>query len=177
LYLFGYSGGGQFVHRYTLAHPERVAAVAIGAAGWYTFPDESQDYPWGIRETAALPGARFDPESFLRVPACVLVGENDTRRDRELNQSHRLDRQQGQTRLERGRRWVDAMRAAARARGLDTAYRFEVLPDSAHSFTRSDRHGKITARAFRCLFSAPPARPPGGEAGRDPAQAEARPAS
>jgi len=39
LYLFGYSGGAQFVHHYTLAHPERVARVVIGAAGWYTLPD------------------------------------------------------------------------------------------------------------------------------------------
>lgn len=39
LYLFGFSGGGQFVHRYLMAYPERVVRAAIGAAGWYTFPD------------------------------------------------------------------------------------------------------------------------------------------
>jgi poly(3-hydroxybutyrate) depolymerase len=46
LHLSGYSGGGQFVHRFMLVHPGRVARVAVGAAGWYTFPDPALD--WSI---------------------------------------------------------------------------------------------------------------------------------
>lgn len=37
--LTGYSRGGQFSHRYALAYPERVAAVAPLAAGTWTTPD------------------------------------------------------------------------------------------------------------------------------------------
>lgn len=37
--LTGYSRGGQFSHRYALAHPERVAAVAPLASGTWTTPD------------------------------------------------------------------------------------------------------------------------------------------
>jgi poly(3-hydroxybutyrate) depolymerase len=37
--LTGYSRGGQFSHRYALAHPERVAAVAPQASGTWTTPD------------------------------------------------------------------------------------------------------------------------------------------
>jgi poly(3-hydroxybutyrate) depolymerase len=39
LYLFGFSGGAQFAHRFTMAYPERVARLVTGSAGWYTFPD------------------------------------------------------------------------------------------------------------------------------------------
>ena len=39
LLLTGYSRGGQFTHRYALAHPERVAAVAPLASGTWTTPD------------------------------------------------------------------------------------------------------------------------------------------
>jgi hypothetical protein len=107
----------------------------------------------------------------------VLVGEADIERDEELNQSRRLDRQQGATRVERGQRWVEAMRLAARASGLDTEYRFELFPDSDHSFTRSARNGKITARVFRYLFGAAPPRsePAGDEARRKRPRAQPHP--
>ena len=39
IFLTGYSRGGQFSHRYALAHPERVAAVAPIASGTWTTPD------------------------------------------------------------------------------------------------------------------------------------------
>ena len=39
LLLAGYSRGGQFSHRYAMAHPERVAAVAPMASGTWTTPD------------------------------------------------------------------------------------------------------------------------------------------
>lgn len=83
----------------------------------------------------------------------MLVGEDDDVRDAALRQSDRLDRRQGATRLECGRRWVEAMNAAARARGLAaTHYRFIALPDADHSFSRSIRHGGMAERVFDCLF-------------------------
>jgi pimeloyl-ACP methyl ester carboxylesterase len=163
LYLFGYSGGAQFAHRYTMAYPERVASIVIGAAGWYTFPDQARTYPRGIRASRALPGLDLDPKKFLKVPACVLVGERDITRDPQLRQNRRLDRQQGSTRVERGERWVDAMGLAAQAQGLDTRYRFELLPRSNHSFERSLRRGKMAGRVFRFLFGPPPERVSGAD--------------
>ena len=104
LYLFGFSGGGQFVHRYAMAYPERVARVALAAAGWYTFPDPTMDFPLGIKRTSGLPDISFNLARFLSVPTCVLVGENDVLRDPVLKKSRRIDRQQGVTRLERGKK-------------------------------------------------------------------------
>lgn len=155
LYLFGYSGGGQFVHRYAMLHPERVARVAIGAAGWYTFPDPGRRYPRGLRPRTGLGDLRLIPGEFLSIPACVLVGERDQRLDPELNQSPRINRQQGLTRLERGRRWTEAMRGAARAHGMNTPYSFHVLPGSGHSFTQCMKRGKMGRLIFRFLFDAP----------------------
>ena len=43
--MFGFSGGGQFAHRYAMAYPDRVRQLVIGAAGWYTYPDDSRKYP------------------------------------------------------------------------------------------------------------------------------------
>lgn len=152
LYLFGYSGGAQFVHRYMLAYPERVAKLAVGAAGWYTFPDPQLKYPKGIKSSSKLPGDVFAADKFLKVPACVVVGERDVKRDAELDQAPDIDQHQGYTRLERGRNWVEAMQKAARERGYDTPYVFRTVPRAAHSFTQSMRRGKMGDVVFECLF-------------------------
>ena len=152
-YLFGYSGGAQFAHRYMMAYPHRIAKVALGAAGWYTFPDQLLKFPKGIMQSHSLPLVRFNPEQFLQIPVCVLIGERDNRRDNELNQSSRIDRLQGRTRLERGKRWIEAMTAQAHASGLSTSYSLELLPDSPHSFSISMRRGEMGEKAFDFLFA------------------------
>lgn len=152
LYLFGYSGGAQFVHRYTLAHPERVKRLVLGAPGWYTFPDPGLKYPRGIGPSKNLPGLAMDPRRFLTVPTCVLVGERDVRQDKALNTSAVIEQQQGMTRLERGEHWIAAMTRAAQAQGLKTSYTFHTLPRSRHSFTQSMVRGNMGERVFNCLF-------------------------
>lgn len=156
VYLFGYSGGGQFVHRYAMAYPERVAAIAVGAAGWYTFPDPGRRFPFGTAPHRKLPGLRFDEAAFLRIATHVLVGEDDILRDRAIRQTEHLDQHQGSNRVERGQRWVAAMAQAAQHHKLDTEFRFISLPGSDHSFSRSVKHGGLAKQVFRCLFGPPP---------------------
>lgn len=158
IFLFGYSGGGQFAGRYAMAYPERVARVALGAPGWYTFPDPGQPYPRGIGPSRDFPGLSFEPTRFLKVPAKVLVGELDTLRGRNLNTSRTVDRMQGLDRQERGRRWVAAMTAAARACDLDTEYAFELLPGANHSFARCMDAGRMGEIVFDFLFGPRPKR-------------------
>jgi len=157
IHLFGFSGGAQFAHRYAFAHPRRVIAMVLGAAGWYTFPNPQKAYPRGLDLRGRLPGVTFDLDAALTIPATIVVGERDTKRDAELNVSPRIDRLQGLTRLERGRRWVEAMRKAARARGLATSYAFVELPRSGHSFRRAVRRGGMADVVFTSLFGPPPA--------------------
>jgi pimeloyl-ACP methyl ester carboxylesterase len=152
LLLFGFSGGGQFAHRYAMAYPGRVAAVAIGAAGWYTFPDPLMRFPRGLKPHPGLGDLSFDAAEFLRIPMGVFVGERDVRRGAVLKQSNDLDEQQGATRLERGERWVAAMRAAAAAHALPTEYTFAVLPHAGHSFKRSMIRGGMGGLVFEFLL-------------------------
>lgn len=132
LHLFGYSGGGQFAHRYLLKHPRRVARAVIGAAGWYTFPDAAVPYPMGL----ATPDGTFcDPAAIAELPPTrVIVGDADKSRDASLNRNPRIDAQQGRNRHSRGRRWVRAMNAAMKAQGLRRRCSFRSLPGATHSF-------------------------------------------
>ena len=152
IFLFGYSGGAQFAHRYAMAYPDRVARVALGAPGWYTFPDPEQAYPLGIGPSRSFPGLVFEPARFFGVPFKVFVGELDTRRDRNLKKTKRVDRRQGLDRQDRGRRWVQAMIAAARGYGIEMEIGFEVLPGADHSFRRCMEAGQMGERVFEFLF-------------------------
>lgn len=156
LMLFGFSGGGQFVHRYAMACPDEVLKVVIGAAGWYTWPEDARKYPYGTAADARLEGVDFTLQKFLKVPACVLVGQWDIKYDPGLNQSSRIQQQQGFTRLERGRRWVEAMNRAAMAHGLDTVYEFSMLRGVNHDFSLAMTNGNLGRHVFSYLYGAAP---------------------
>ena len=156
LLLFGYSGGGQFAHRYTMAFPGHVQKVVIGAAGWYTWPDKTRKFPYGTAPDSRLEGVTMDGQKYLQVPACVLVGQWDIKNDPGLNHSEKIQQQQGYTRLERGRRWIDAMNQAALSQGLDTRYEFSVLRGINHDFSLAMKNGLMGQRVFRYLLGAAP---------------------
>ena len=133
--LFGFSGGGQFVHRAVMLNPNRFANAVVAAPGWFTFPTRDHAFPFGMRGARRKLGARMRPESFLRVPMLVAVGEHDEHENSEnLRREAVLDAQQGTTRLERATRWVNAMQEAATAHGCAPQVRLALVPNAAHSF-------------------------------------------
>ncbi|MCB1915887.1 MAG: hypothetical protein KDG52_09245 [Rhodocyclaceae bacterium] len=156
LYLFGYSGGAQFVHRFAMHWPEQVARYALGAAGWYTFPDSGQRYPYGLQPSRRHDLGGIDLDAFLGLPGLVLVGERDVHKDDALRASRRLERQQGSSRMERAGNWVAAVNSAASHRALPAPVRFDTLPRSPHSFARSMRRGGMGEKVFRHFFGAGP---------------------
>ena len=152
LYMFGYSGGAQFVSRYSMLYPDRVARIALAAPGWYTFPDPLTDYPLGIKRIQGHMELHLDLMKILSVPTSVLVGEKDILRDKHLRKSGNIDQQQGINRLERGKRWAKVMLASARANNLKTPYEFRMLPDSGHSFMECMQNGAMGSHVFNFLF-------------------------
>lgn len=152
-YLFGFSAGAQFAHRYLMAHPHRVARAAVVAAGWYTLPDTGRKYPYGIRAGRSLPGVDFNPERFLRVPIDVLVGGVDIGTS-NLRRGVRIDAQQGTTRLERARRWVASMQEAALAYGMKPSASLTEVPDIDHSFIAFCERGALVDRVRTFFFGA-----------------------
>ena len=147
--LFGYSGGGQFAHRFAMAYPDRVIAAALGAPGWFTFPRKRTLFPRGLASEKTGLDLGFQPAQFLRVPMSVCVGEYDNQRDPALNTSSRIDAQQGKTRFERGQRWVEIMRKSARNSGFDTRYEFRSLPQSGHAFEQCVNQGHMIEHVLK----------------------------
>lgn len=81
--LNGFSASGTFANRFTLLHPERVAAVACGGInGLAILPVDSLngaalDYPLGTHDAEQLFGAAPDTAAFKRVPQLLYLGALD----------------------------------------------------------------------------------------------------
>lgn len=150
VHLFGFSGGAQFVHRYTLVNPDKVLRQVLTAAGFYTMPDPQTPFPYGLGATKQRPA--FDLDGLM-VPTKVFVGSDDTERDEDLRQHGDLDRLQGVHRVERATRFTLAVRAASSVQGVPPACSLEVLPFCDHSFRRCVEVGDLARRAVDFLLS------------------------
>jgi len=138
--LFGFSGGAQFAHRFALLRPERVAALSIASAGWYTLPDRHHRFPYGIAP-GSFPGHRnAQLNGLLSVPIQVLVGERDTERGESLRCDRRIDRRQGPNRVTRAVAWIESLRRLAPEGGPP---QLEILPDAGHGFEHCVRAGLV----------------------------------
>jgi hypothetical protein len=81
--LVGFSASGTFANRFSLLHPERVAAVAIGGVnGIAMLPQEavngvSLEYPIGTADCKRLFGKSFDLEAWRQLPQFLFMGAQD----------------------------------------------------------------------------------------------------
>lgn len=76
-HLFGFSGGGQFAHRFFYVHPERLASVSIGAPGAVTRIDPTRGWWFGTRHLEAVFGKPLDLDAMRQVPIQMIVGGDD----------------------------------------------------------------------------------------------------
>ncbi|WP_339747163.1 hypothetical protein [uncultured Maricaulis sp.] len=140
--LCGYSGGGQFAHRFVLTQDVAVRQLILIAPGWFTFPDSNEPFPYGLAPQAnGMPGAP-GLDRLLRTPISVIVGTSDIRRNGTLNTDPRLDARQGRNRLARASAWVEAINASAEERCLEPAATLVTVKKADHNFdTNFRRHG------------------------------------
>jgi hypothetical protein len=81
--LTGFSASGTFVNRFTLMHPEKVAAVAGGGVnGLLMLPTDSlnneiTEYPIGVGDFKELINKPFDKELFIKTPQFYFMGRLD----------------------------------------------------------------------------------------------------
>ncbi|GEM_PF-1108795 len=152
--LLGYSGGAQFSHRYAMIYPQRVARLIAIAAGWYTFPNPEVSFPYGLATARKLRAVSISPEQFLRIPMTVLVGAKDLDTV-NLRRNVELDTQQGSTRVERARRWVLAMRMAARLYRVPADISYQEVPGITHSFDEFVARGHLIELAYAAIDDTP----------------------
>lgn len=132
--LFGFSGGGQFVHRFCAFHPNIVRKAVASSSGWYMWPDMSLDYAVGIDMQAHPNVPPIDMNLFLQSDLLILIGADDTRQGsfRTDYKGVNLNALQGRNRRARASNWVNAMQSYATANGYISNISLEIIPNTEH---------------------------------------------
>jgi predicted peptidase len=143
--MHGFSGGGQFVHRFFYLHPERLLGVSIGAPGTVTMPDEGSDWWVGTRRMKEIFGRSFAPQAMRQVPVQLVVGSEDKETSDvavKPTSVFWMDgiNDTGETRVDRLR----ALEKALLALGIEP--RFDVVPGVAHN-------GSLIQKPVKAFFS------------------------
>ena len=128
--LHGFSGGGQFTHRFFYIHPDRLMGVSIGAPGRITLIDE--DLPWwlGWKDMQKAIGISPKPELLPQVPVQMVVGSEDVE-TWEINNPGGSNWMDGAERA--GRTRIERLRTLERNfRSHDIDVRFDLVPGVAH---------------------------------------------
>ncbi len=129
--IYGFSGGGQFVHRYALfTNPKRASFIMPGGSGWYTLPNFSENFPYGLKN------APFDENSLagkFQLPITIIVGENDNNpNDSSLRKTAEAMRQ-GNHRFERAKFFYNRAVEGSDKLGVNLNWIFRSVPNIGHS--------------------------------------------
>jgi poly(3-hydroxybutyrate) depolymerase len=148
--LVGFSGGGQFAHRFAFAHPDRIEKLVTISAGWYTHPDNQLQYPYGTK-TDNNHGITFLDKPYSS-HTLALVGDNDIHVDSSLNMDPRIIEIQGLNRVERAKKWISALREYAEGGQNNNSIRLKIMKDVGHSFRQCMLKGGLGAEIEKFLF-------------------------
>ncbi|QEM83402.1 hypothetical protein [Halomonas binhaiensis] len=131
-YLYGHGAGAQVAHRFAMFMPESHAEeIIIGAAGWYTMPDETIEWPYGIRGVPMLDTSAI--KAYLAQPMLLLAGGADTATLHTVMRQTSLANAQGATRVERTRHYFEFARSRAQRLGTAFNWKHWVMPGVTHS--------------------------------------------
>ncbi len=130
-HLFGHSAGAQFVHRYLYFVPEaRVGRAVAANAGWWTMPDRTVDFPYGLGGSALSDAAL---KTMLGRPLTILLGTADTDPDDANLRRTPEALAQGPNRFARGHSFYEAGRKQAAALRLPLGWKIATAPGVGHT--------------------------------------------
>lgn len=131
-YLYGHGAGAQFAHRFAMFMPKaRVKQIIVANSGWYTMPDTSIEWPYGLGGVPMVNDAML--KAFFAKHVLLLSGGADTRTHNTVMRQSPQANAQGPTRLARSRHYIDFARA--RAKQMNTPFNWQrwVVPGVTHS--------------------------------------------
>ncbi len=123
--IMGFSASGMFANRFTIMHPDRVLAAAIGSpGGWPSAPlaewqGNTLNYPLGVNDLQELTGQPFDLETYRGVPHLFFLGDQDDNDAVDAENRAYLSGMFGATPVERWSHAIEIYRAA----GADAEFR------------------------------------------------------
>ena len=144
--MFGHSAGGQIVHRFALFGTSDYANRLVAAnSGWYTLPDFSVEFPFGLKESPLSEKALH--QAFKR-NLVIFLGELDNADETRghLARNDKLD-VQGLHRFSRGKYFYQRSKAIAESMSADFTWQKVHIPDVGHDYRQ------MSKQAARYLYA------------------------
>lgn len=130
-YLYGHGAGAQVAQRFAMFMPDsQVAEIIVGAAGWYTMPDASIEWPYGTGGVTPLDASAL--HAFYAQPILLLAGGADTATLHTVMRQTPETNAQGATRVERTRFYYEFAQRQARQQNTAFNWRYWELPGVTH---------------------------------------------
>jgi hypothetical protein len=151
-YLYGHSAGGQFVNRYVVTHPENIIRAVISAAGRYSYPDTSSEWPYGAGNLSKIlkwkdgTKKRVNITHHLRNYALAANKVSIVIGSKDIKTQPKRPAHMGNTRIEIAKSWANQMNLNAKRYGINGSVNVQVIPGIGHSSS------KLTPHCAQTLF-------------------------
>lgn len=133
--IYGHSAGGQFVHRFMLFHDSPyVDRAVIGSPGWYTFPDSTQNFPYGVKNVPYITKERI--RSYFSKDIILQLAAGDTIRESFLRKTPQAEAQ-GRNRVERGECFYQFAQTLSHHEGMPFRWRKVIVDGVGHQSVES----------------------------------------
>lgn len=132
--LFGHSAGSQVAHRFLLFKPNnKTSRIVLSAAGWYTVPDVSIEFPYGLYNGPFLYSNFLFEELFYK-NIHVIVGTQDN--DPNAPSLRHTDEAelQGAHRLARAEHFFNESSSIANELNMPFNWQFHSVPNVGHQY-------------------------------------------
>ncbi len=129
--IFGHSAGAQLVHRYLQFLPEgNYNRLVSSAAGWYMMPDETINFPYGLKVS---PAAQVNSANYFGRYVLVMVGALDTDPN-SFNLRHTPEADaQGFQRVERAEYFFQQSGIIAEGKNQTFNWQYHAVPNVGHN--------------------------------------------
>lgn len=128
--IFGFSAGAQFVHRFLMFKPNaRVNKVVASAAGWYTLPDATLEFPYGIVNSPIedIPASHYFSKNMT-----IQIGTLDNDPNANALRRNPIVDQQGSNRYDRAFYMFNTSKSIAKSIGEDFNWEIVETPENDH---------------------------------------------
>ncbi|MFN3299018.1 MAG: hypothetical protein ACK41Z_02380 [Sediminibacterium sp.] len=131
--IFGFSAGGQFVHRFVMFKPSARYDTAIAASsGWYTVPNPTiayPNFPYGI---ANSPLANTTPSSYFSRKLIITIGQLDNNNNDAAIRHNTQSDAQGLNRLDRSLYFIQQSQAYSTSLSTTFNWEYKVVNNAGH---------------------------------------------
>jgi predicted esterase len=128
--IFGFSAGGQFVHRFVMFKPNaRINKAVASGSGWYTVPDNTEEFPYGIDN---CPIENIAPSSYFSKQMTIQIGTLDNNPNASALRRNPTVDQQGTNRYDRAFYMYNTSKTIAEDLGIEFNWQIVETPDNDH---------------------------------------------